>query len=45
MLSRQNDLKVSKNLKVEQSYEDLEDTFEPDEMFSFDAKIQLIKPD
>ncbi|OWM84735.1 hypothetical protein CDL15_Pgr027522 [Punica granatum] len=40
---QKNGLKVSKNLKVEQSYEDLEAEFEPDETFSFDATIQLIK--
>ncbi|GAV66516.1 Trigger_N domain-containing protein, partial [Cephalotus follicularis] len=34
-------LKVSTDLRVEQSYEDLEDTFEPGENFSFDAVIQL----
>jgi hypothetical protein len=28
-------------LRVEQSFEDLEDAFEPDEKFSFDAVIQL----
>ncbi|KAK4740924.1 hypothetical protein SAY87_024512 [Trapa incisa] len=39
-----NNLKVSKNLKVEQSYEDLEAIFEPDETFSFDAMLQLIEP-
>ncbi|KAF2321952.1 hypothetical protein GH714_004793 [Hevea brasiliensis] len=34
-------LKVSKDLRVEQSFEDLEDTFEPDEEFSFDAVLQM----
>uniref|UniRef100_A0A6N2M4U2 peptidylprolyl isomerase n=1 Tax=Salix viminalis TaxID=40686 RepID=A0A6N2M4U2_SALVM len=34
-------LKVIKDLRVEQSFEDLEDAFEPDEKFSFDAVIQL----
>uniref|UniRef100_A0A6N2KB08 peptidylprolyl isomerase n=1 Tax=Salix viminalis TaxID=40686 RepID=A0A6N2KB08_SALVM len=34
-------LKVIKDLRVEQSFEDLEDVFEPDEKFSFDAVIQL----
>ncbi|XP_038711308.1 uncharacterized protein LOC120005624 isoform X2 [Tripterygium wilfordii] len=34
-------LKVSKNLRVEQSFEDLEDNFEPGEDFSFDAVVQL----
>ena len=37
----QEGLKVSKDLRVEQSFEDLEDAFEPDEKFSFDAVIQL----
>ncbi|CAK7322522.1 unnamed protein product [Dovyalis caffra] len=31
-------LKVSKDLRVEQSFEDLEDAFEPDEKFSFNAQ-------
>ncbi|KAF2568461.1 hypothetical protein F2Q68_00027733 [Brassica cretica] len=35
------DLKVGKELSVEQSYEDLEETFEPGESFSFDATIKL----
>ncbi|KAL9431880.1 hypothetical protein AB3S75_026976 [Citrus x aurantiifolia] len=35
------DLKVSKDLRVEQSFEDLEELFEPDEKFSFDAVIKL----
>ncbi|KAG2721869.1 hypothetical protein I3843_02G085700 [Carya illinoinensis] len=34
-------LKVGKDLRVEQSFEDLEVTFEPGEKFSFDAVIQL----
>ena len=34
-------LAVGKDLKVEQSFEDLEEIFEPDEKFSFDAVIQL----
>ncbi|KAJ9178303.1 hypothetical protein P3X46_010197 [Hevea brasiliensis] len=34
-------LKVSKDLRVEQSFEDLEDIFEPDEEFSFVAVLQL----
>ncbi|KAK9288129.1 hypothetical protein L1049_016577 [Liquidambar formosana] len=34
-------LKVGKDLRVEQSFEDLEVTFEPGEEFSFDAVIQL----
>lgn len=37
----QEGLKVGKDLRVEQSFEDLEDIFEPDEKFSFDAIIQL----
>ncbi|EEF31800.1 conserved hypothetical protein [Ricinus communis] len=36
-------LKVSKDLRIEQSFEDLEETFEPDAKFSFDAVIQLLK--
>ncbi|XP_022155449.1 uncharacterized protein LOC111022592 isoform X2 [Momordica charantia] len=36
-------LKVGKDLRIEQSYEDLEDQFEPDENFFFDAIIQLNK--
>uniref|UniRef100_A0A1J3CL20 peptidylprolyl isomerase n=1 Tax=Noccaea caerulescens TaxID=107243 RepID=A0A1J3CL20_NOCCA len=38
---KQEDLKVGKELTVEQSYEDLEETFEPGETFSFDAIIKL----
>ncbi|XP_024003872.1 uncharacterized protein LOC18026940 [Eutrema salsugineum] len=38
---KQEDLKVGKELSVEQSYEDLEETFEPGESFSFDAIIKL----
>ncbi|XP_008460017.1 uncharacterized protein LOC103498958 isoform X2 [Cucumis melo] len=34
-------LKVGKDLRIDQSYEDLEDQFEPDEKFFFDAIIQL----
>ncbi|XP_050204287.1 uncharacterized protein LOC126654466 [Mercurialis annua] len=34
-------LKVGKDLRVEQSFEDLDDVFEPDEKFSFDAVIQI----
>ncbi|XP_065866424.1 uncharacterized protein [Euphorbia lathyris] len=34
-------LKVIKDLRVEQSFEELEDKFEPDEEFSFDAIIRL----
>ncbi|XP_021906718.1 uncharacterized protein LOC110821251 [Carica papaya] len=34
-------LRVSKNLRVDQSYEDLEDVFEPGEKFCFDAVLQL----
>lgn len=32
---------MGKDLRIEQSYEDLEDQFEPDEKFFFDAIIQL----
>ncbi|KAL1188009.1 hypothetical protein V5N11_026321 [Cardamine amara subsp. amara] len=39
--AKQEDLKVGKELTVEQSYEDLEETFEPGERFSFDAIIKL----
>ncbi|KAK4857180.1 hypothetical protein QYF36_025394 [Acer negundo] len=35
------DLKVSTDLRVEQSFEELENMFEPDEKFSFDAVIKL----
>ncbi|CAH8264270.1 unnamed protein product [Arabidopsis lyrata] len=38
---KQEDVKVGKELTVEQSYEDLEETFEPGESFSFDAIIKL----
>ncbi|KAJ4723661.1 trigger factor-like [Melia azedarach] len=41
----QEGLKVSKDLRVEQSFEDLEELFEPDEKFSFDAVIQLQETD
>ncbi|GLT34926.1 hypothetical protein SLA2020_094140 [Shorea laevis] len=34
-------LEVSRDIRVEQSYEDLEEMFEPDEKFSFDAVLQL----
>ncbi|EXB55204.1 Trigger factor [Morus notabilis] len=34
-------LKVSKDLRVEQSFEDLESTFEAGETFNFDAILQL----
>lgn len=34
-------LKVNKDLRVEQSFEELEDAFEPDEGFSFDAVVEL----
>ncbi|KAJ8755343.1 hypothetical protein K2173_019141 [Erythroxylum novogranatense] len=34
-------LKVSKDLRVEQSFEELDDAYVPDEKFSFDAVIQL----
>ncbi|KAM5585233.1 hypothetical protein ABKV19_004562 [Rosa sericea] len=35
-------LKVSKDLRVEQSFEDLEASFEPGEEFSFDAVVHLL---
>ncbi|KAH7572900.1 hypothetical protein JRO89_XS03G0031100 [Xanthoceras sorbifolium] len=38
-------LKVSTDLRVEQSFEELEDMFEPDEKFSFDAVIKLQETD
>ncbi|XP_031258215.1 uncharacterized protein LOC116116254 isoform X2 [Pistacia vera] len=38
-------LNVSTDLRVEQSFEDLEDLFEPDAKFSFDAVIQLQETD
>ena len=41
----QEGMKVSKDLKVEQSFEDLEDAFEPDEEFRFDAVVQLQEMD
>lgn len=41
----QEDLKVSKDLRVEQSFEDLEELFEPDEKFSFHAVIKLQETD
>uniref|UniRef100_A0A5B7BV09 peptidylprolyl isomerase n=1 Tax=Davidia involucrata TaxID=16924 RepID=A0A5B7BV09_DAVIN len=34
---------VSKDLRVEQSFEDLEATFEPGDQFSFDAIVQQLK--
>lgn len=37
----QEGLKVRKDLRVEQSFEDLEVAFEPGEDFSFDAVIHL----
>ncbi|XP_038876226.1 trigger factor isoform X4 [Benincasa hispida] len=40
-VEKQEALKVGKDLRIEQSYEDLEDQFEPDEKFFFDAIIQL----
>lgn len=39
----QEGLKVTKDLKVEQSFEDLEATFQPGKNFSFDAILQLQK--
>ncbi|KAL6343303.1 hypothetical protein AAG906_022378 [Vitis piasezkii] len=38
-------IKVSKDLRVEQSFEDLEDAFEPGEEFRFDAVVQLQEMD
>ncbi|KAI9081550.1 hypothetical protein K1719_036436 [Acacia pycnantha] len=38
-------LKVGKDLRVEQSFEDLESTFEPGQNFSFDAVVQLLQQD
>ncbi|XVF37603.1 hypothetical protein REPUB_Repub20aG0023900 [Reevesia pubescens] len=38
-------LAVTKDLRVVQSFEDLEEMFEPDENFSFDAVIQLQETD
>ena len=37
----QEGIKVSKDLRVEQSFGDLEDAFEPGEEFRFDAVVQL----
>lgn len=37
----QEGFKVSNDLRVDQSFEELEDMFEPDEEFSFDAVLQL----
>ena len=37
----QEGLKVGKDLRIEQSFEDLEEAFEPDETFNFDAVVQL----
>lgn len=34
-------LKVSKNLRIEQRFEDLEELFDSDERFSFDAVLKL----
>ncbi|XP_028801728.1 uncharacterized protein LOC114756929 [Neltuma alba] len=38
-------LKVGKNLRVEQSFEDLKTTFDPGRKFSFDAVVQLLQQD
>ncbi|PON77683.1 Trigger factor, ribosome-binding, bacterial [Parasponia andersonii] len=38
-------LKVSKDLRIEQSFEDLESTFEAGEQFNFDAVLQLQEMD
>lgn len=40
---QKNGLKVGKDLTVEQSFEDLEDSFEPGETFSFSAVVQLLE--
>jgi len=39
----QESLKVSSDLRVEQSFEDLETTFEEGEKFSFDVVLHLQK--
>ncbi|XAR54730.1 hypothetical protein NMG60_11029995 [Bertholletia excelsa] len=36
-------LRVSKDLRIEQSFEDLEAVFEPGQEFSFDAVVQLLE--
>jgi hypothetical protein len=41
--SLQESLKVSSDLRVKQSFEDLETTFEEGEKFSFDVVLQLQK--
>lgn len=41
----QEGIKASKDLRVEQSFEDLEDVFEPGEEFRFDAVVQLQEMD
>ncbi|KAK4285108.1 hypothetical protein QN277_001850 [Acacia crassicarpa] len=38
-------LKVGKDLRVEQSFEDLETSFDPGQKFSFDAVVQLLQQD
>ncbi|KAK2979359.1 hypothetical protein RJ640_018439 [Escallonia rubra] len=40
---RREGLKVSKDLRVEQSFEDLESEFEPGDAFRFDATVQLLE--
>ncbi|KAI6699113.1 hypothetical protein NL676_019232 [Syzygium grande] len=40
---QKNGLKVGKDLMVEQSFEDLEDSFEPGGTFSFSAVVQLLE--
>ncbi|XP_030471712.1 uncharacterized protein LOC115689718 [Syzygium oleosum] len=40
---QKNGLKVGKDLTVEHSFEDLEDSFEPGETFSFSAVVQLLE--
>lgn len=42
-ISLQESLKVSNDLRVEQSFEDLETAFEAGEKFSFDVVLKLQK--
>lgn len=42
LLSLQKGLRVSKDLRVEQSYEDLEAAFQPGKDLSFDANVRLL---
>lgn len=41
----QEGIKVSKDLRVEQSFEDLENEFEPGEEFRFDAVVRFLEMD